>query len=247
MRTISKLAVVAATALIGVGLTACDENQSLPELTLNLVETYEAPYAEAWPQVGETKIFVGAKASAPFRGVCTLRIPAEPIVSGNRQTQVNVPLQGFLGVEGVAQSGVYPAGVNPALVPPGTYESDVNCTGNRQSNRMSVTLLGSTNVLESIDSSADFTATVDQVFTVHATNMAAADCQLNFAGPAPVTGDPAVLTLPVTSAAPTGGVVTSGTAQYDHTQTTLETHMPWEGTLVCPDRENSGIVSVNLH
>ncbi|MFA7266520.1 MAG: hypothetical protein WC054_09435, partial [Candidatus Nanopelagicales bacterium] len=109
-----------------------------------------------------------------------------------------------------------------------------------------VTLTGATNVLQSITSSQDFVATIDQVLTVNATNMGNG-CTLKFAGPAPVTGDPAVLELDVTSAASVSGVVTSGTAQYDHTQTTLQTHTNWASTLDCPDRENSGSVTVNFH
>lgn len=243
MRYLSKIAAVTVMAAVGLGLTACDEGQSLPALDLVAVFVGQTGEPTSWPQSGLTSpLIVVANGSTPFKGSCTLRIPASPISSSNSRTQVLIPLTMNVGFG----YGEYPAGVNPELVPPGTYDADVNCSGNRRSSLVQVTLLGTTNVLQSITSSQNFVATMDQVLTVTATNMGNG-CELRFAGPAPVSADPAVLTLPVTSSPAVNGVVTTGTAQYVSSQTTLETHTNWASTLVCPDRENSGTVTVNFH
>lgn len=245
MRFGSKVAVVLVTALAGLGLAACDEDQSLPELNLTGVHVQTLNGPSSWPQDGigmAGELAVASELPTLFKGKCTLRIPASPIDSRDARTQILIPLTAIA----IYQRGDYPVGVNPALVPPGTYDADVNCTGNRRSSLVQVTLTGSTNVLQSITSSQNFVATLDQVLTVNATNMGNG-CTLKFAGPAPGTGAPAVLELDVTSAASVDGVVTSGTAPYDSSQTTLETHTNWTSTLDCPGRENSGTVTVNFH
>ena len=176
MRYGSKVAVVMVTAFTGLGLSACDEDQSLPALNLTGVHVQALNGPSSWPQDGvgmAGPLAVVAELSTPFKGRCTLRIPASPIDSRDARTQILVPLTTIA----VYQMGDYPTGVDPA----------------------------------------------------------------------PVSGDPAILELDVTSAASVGGVVTSGTALYDHNQTTLETHTNWTSTLDCPDRENSGTVTVNFH
>ncbi|MFA7267420.1 MAG: hypothetical protein WC054_14010, partial [Candidatus Nanopelagicales bacterium] len=168
MRLASKVATVIIVALGGLGLTACDEDQSLPALELTEIFVNQAGEPTSWPQSGTTaQLVVIAGSETRFKGSCTLRIPASPIVSNNQQTQVLIPLT----LHSYFAYGTYPTGVNPALVPPGTYDADVNCTGNRRSSLVQVTLTGATNVLQSITSSQDFVATIDQVLTVNATNM----------------------------------------------------------------------------
>ena len=123
----------------------------------------------------------------------------------------------------------------------------LNCVGRSNSGTLSVALNDLSNQLTSIGVT-NFSTTFDQPLTIAATNMGTS-CQLHVTGPAVGhADDTAELDLPVTLNAPNGnGIVTGGTATWDHSQNSIASHIgSTDVTLNCTGRINSGTLTVPL-
>lgn len=223
------------------GLAACDD----ADATVNIRSVYGTQDQDSWPlHMGErANIFMFS--DVDMVGVCSLNIPASPIVSGDPTTQIHIPLRSYVTNDATQRIGPWLSDISESKIPPGTYASSLTCSGNKTGANHNITLTPNPNEYNGI-TPYTFTNAFSQELTVTGTDLGTA-CTLKVTGDsASSPGTPAELNLPVTLGPPNQwGVVTTGVATWPAGQTTLTYHTNLPTSLSCTGRADTGTHNIN--